>query len=104
MIVDLRLIEALGRVRGRAPRPADGSTRRFSRRSPPPATTALRAARPSASATPLADWHAGREIEVDLAGARARIERGAAVDLGGIGKGFAATRALARDARGVAGR
>ncbi|MGZ4394563.1 MAG: FAD:protein FMN transferase [Gaiellaceae bacterium] len=39
-------------------------------------------------------WRAGAAIEVDAGGARARIEAGAAVDLGGIGKGFAATRAL----------
>jgi thiamine biosynthesis lipoprotein len=45
-------------------------------------------------ATPLRDWHGGARIEVDPAGARARIEPGAAVDLGGIGKGFSATRAL----------
>jgi thiamine biosynthesis lipoprotein len=44
---------------------------------------------------PLEGWHAGARIDLDLAGGRARIERGAAVDLGGIGKGFAATRALA---------
>lgn len=41
-----------------------------------------------------ADWRAGGEIEVDLAAGRARIERGTAVDLGGIGKGFSAGRAL----------
>lgn len=40
-----------------------------------------------------AGWQAGAEIE--LAGGRARIERGAAVDLGGIGKGFSAARTLA---------
>ena len=39
-------------------------------------------------------WRAAAEIEVALAADRARVERGAAVDLGGIGKGFAATRAL----------
>ena len=38
-------------------------------------------------------WSAGAAIEVD--GDRARIERGAAVDLGGIGKGYAAQRAVA---------
>ncbi len=43
---------------------------------------------------PLGDWHAGAEIDVDALAGRARIERGAAVDLGGIGKGLAATRAL----------
>ena len=45
-------------------------------------------------------WRAGARIEVDDDNGRARIERGAAVDLGGIGKGYAADRALAamRDA------
>lgn len=38
-------------------------------------------------------WHAGAQIDV-TPGGRARIENGAAVDLGGIGKGFSATRAL----------
>jgi FAD:protein FMN transferase len=42
---------------------------------------------------PAADWHAGAMIDVD--GDRARLERGAAVDLGGIGKGYAAERAVA---------
>jgi FAD:protein FMN transferase len=37
-------------------------------------------------------WRAGARIEVEEG--RARVERGAAVDLGGIGKGYAATRAL----------
>lgn len=37
---------------------------------------------------------AGATIEVDLVGGRARIEANAAVDLGGIGKGFTAERAL----------
>ena len=40
-----------------------------------------------------AGWQAGAEIE--LTPGRARIERGAAVDLGGIGKGFSAACALA---------
>jgi FAD:protein FMN transferase len=39
-------------------------------------------------------WRAGAAIEVDATAGRARIEAGATVDLGGIGKGFAATRAL----------
>ena len=39
-------------------------------------------------------WHAGAQIELDTAGGRARVEAGAAVDLGGIGKGFSAVRAL----------
>jgi Membrane-associated lipoprotein involved in thiamine biosynthesis len=43
---------------------------------------------------PLADWHANARIEIDRDSGRARVERGAAVDLGGIGKGFSATRAL----------
>jgi thiamine biosynthesis lipoprotein len=37
---------------------------------------------------------AGAAIELDPEECRARIERGASVDLGGIGKGFAAARAL----------
>ena len=37
---------------------------------------------------------AGASIEVDLVGGRARLEANAAVDLGGIGKGFAAERTL----------
>ena len=44
--------------------------------------------------TRLEAWHGGAGIEVDPEGARARIDPGAAVDLGGIGKGFSATRAL----------
>ena len=40
------------------------------------------------------DWRAGAEIEFAADGDRARVERGAAVDLGGIGKGFSATRTL----------
>lgn len=39
-------------------------------------------------------WHADASIEVDTRSVRARLARGAAVDLGGIGKGFGATRAL----------
>jgi len=45
------------------------------------------------AATPLEDWHGGARVEVDPLSGRARVERGAAVDLGGIGKGFAAARA-----------
>jgi thiamine biosynthesis lipoprotein len=45
-------------------------------------------------AAPLEDWRAGTEIELDLRGRRARIEPRSAVDLGGIGKGYAAGRAL----------
>jgi thiamine biosynthesis lipoprotein len=40
------------------------------------------------------DWRARATVEVDTAALRARVEPGAAVDLGGIGKGFGATRAL----------
>jgi thiamine biosynthesis lipoprotein len=39
-------------------------------------------------------WHAGAAIELDERRCRARVEPGAAVDLGGIGKGYAAGRAL----------
>jgi thiamine biosynthesis lipoprotein len=47
------------------------------------------------AAVALEGWHAGARIDVDPRSSRARVERCAAVDLGGIGKGFAATRALA---------
>jgi FAD:protein FMN transferase len=46
------------------------------------------------SAVPAPDWRAAAEFEVAADGDRARVERGAAVDLGGIGKGFSATRTL----------
>jgi len=46
------------------------------------------------AAVPLAGRFAGARVDVDPDTAMARVERGAAVDLGGIGKGFAATRAL----------
>jgi thiamine biosynthesis lipoprotein len=39
-------------------------------------------------------WRAGAAVEVDVDAGRARIEDGAAVDLGGIGKGFSAMRSL----------
>ncbi len=39
-------------------------------------------------------WRPGAAVEIDPASQRARVEAGAAVDLGGIGKGFAAARAL----------
>jgi thiamine biosynthesis lipoprotein len=39
-------------------------------------------------------WRAGAELEADVDGGRVRIEAGAAIDLGGIGKGFSAERAL----------
>jgi thiamine biosynthesis lipoprotein len=45
-------------------------------------------------ALPLDGWHAGARIDLDDRSGRARVELGAAVDLGGIGKGFSATRAL----------
>lgn len=41
-----------------------------------------------------AGWRAGGAIELDEAAGRARLEPGVAVDLGGIGKGYAASRAL----------
>lgn len=41
-----------------------------------------------------AGWRAGAAIELDPVAGRARLEPDAAVDLGGIGKGFGATRAL----------
>jgi len=44
---------------------------------------------------PLDGWRAGAAIELDRDTGRARVEPGAAVDLGGIGKGFAAARAVA---------
>jgi FAD:protein FMN transferase len=52
------------------------------------------------AAKPPVDWRAGAAFEVDDVRGCARVERGAAVDLGGIGKGYAAQRALAamRDA------
>jgi len=43
---------------------------------------------------PLDHWRAWSRVEVDPTAGRARLDRGAAVDLGGIGKGFSATRAL----------
>jgi len=46
------------------------------------------------AATTLDGWQAGACIDVDAVAGKARVERGAAVDLGGIGKGFAAMRAL----------
>ena len=45
--------------------------------------------------TPIRGLPARAEISVDTAAGRARLEAGAGVDLGGIGKGFAADRALA---------
>jgi thiamine biosynthesis lipoprotein len=40
------------------------------------------------------DWRAGTAIELDLGSGRARLEPGSSVDLGGVGKGYAAGRAL----------
>ena len=40
------------------------------------------------------DWRAGTAIELDLENGRARLEPGSSVDLGGMGKGYAAGRAL----------
>ena len=45
--------------------------------------------------TPLRGWRAGAAIDIDLDAGAARVEEHAAVDLGGIGKGFSAARALA---------
>ena len=45
-------------------------------------------------ARPADDWRAGAAIELDHRSSRARLEPGASVDLGGIGKGYAAGRAL----------
>lgn len=42
----------------------------------------------------IEDWRAGAEIELDLRNGLARVESRSAVDLGGIGKGYAAGRAL----------
>ncbi len=92
--VDLRLIEAL-KVALRLREETGG---RFD----PTILPALAAAgydrsfeqldeRPAAYAIGWRPWAA---IEIDSIGSRARIEDGATVDLGGIGKGFAATRAL----------
>jgi FAD:protein FMN transferase len=43
---------------------------------------------------PLNGWQADARIDLDPDSRKARIEPGAAVDLGGIGKGFTAARAL----------
>jgi FAD:protein FMN transferase len=98
--VDVRLVEALAaalrarEVTGGRFDPtilpalaAAGYDRSFEQLEPRPART-------------VAGWSAGAHVEVDPAAGRARVEEGAAVDLGGIGKGFSATRALAamRDA------
>jgi FAD:protein FMN transferase len=41
-----------------------------------------------------AGWRAAAAVEIDAESGRVRVEPGAAVDLGGIGKGFSAARAL----------
>lgn len=43
---------------------------------------------------PLVGWRANADVFVDEDAGRAYVEAGAAVDLGGIGKGFSAERAL----------
>ena len=43
---------------------------------------------------PAHAWHPAATVEIDRERSSARVEAGAAVDLGGIGKGFAASRAL----------
>ena len=45
-------------------------------------------------AEPASGWRAGAALEVDHNRGAVRVERGAALDLGGIGKGFSAARAL----------
>lgn len=44
--------------------------------------------------TPVLDWRPGAIVEIDSASGYARVEEGASVDLGGLGKGFAASRAM----------
>ena len=39
-------------------------------------------------------WRRNATVEIDTASSSARVEKGAAVDLGGVGKGFAASRAV----------
>ena len=45
-------------------------------------------------ATSIDGWRGGARVDVDADQGRARVAAGAAVDLGGIGKGFSAERAL----------
>lgn len=45
-------------------------------------------------ATDPVSWRPNAAVELDVSSSRARVESGAAVDLGGIGKGYAAARAL----------
>ncbi len=47
------------------PTPTDGSTRRFSPPSPPPATTARSSCSASGKRPPIAGWRAGSRIDVD---------------------------------------
>jgi FAD:protein FMN transferase len=93
--VDERLVEALAH----AVRLREESRGRFD----PTILPALAAAgyrrsyellEPGLPAWEIDDWRAGGRIEVDRDGLRARIPEGVAVDLGAIGKGFAAVRAL----------
>jgi thiamine biosynthesis lipoprotein len=92
--VDPRLLEALGL----AVRAREETSGRFD----PTVLPALVAAGYDRSfeqldarpARPLAQWRAGAAIELDERAGRARLEPGSAVDLGGIGKGYAAARAL----------
>jgi FAD:protein FMN transferase len=46
------------------------------------------------AATVAASWHPDAMIDVDPTAGRVRLERGAAVDLGGIGKGWSADSAV----------
>lgn len=93
--VDARLVEAL-RLALRARAATDG---RFD----PTILPALAAAGYDRSFEQLVErvprrapgWRAGASIELDEEAGRARLEAGTAVDLGGIGKGYAADRALA---------
>jgi thiamine biosynthesis lipoprotein len=93
--VDARLVEAL-RLALRAREDTEG---RFD----PTVLPALVAAGYDRSFEQLAErparqatgWRAGAPIELDEPASSARLEPGTAVDLGGIGKGYAASRALA---------
>ncbi len=93
--VDSRLVEALtAAVRGRTE-----TCGRFDPTILPALTAAgydrsfeLLAERPPSQ--PDEGWHADAQIDVDTRSGRARLARGAEIDLGGIGKGFASTRAL----------
>ena len=54
------------------------------------------------AAAPLDGWHGGARIDVDSGSGRARVEQHGAVDLGGIGKGFAGDARAPRDAHRLA--